>query len=492
MCPEDSLPENESQASPRVGRDVEYPLLPLLGEASQEVLRALGPALEQAMPLKPKHREDLPLAVRDLSAQLTTERSGLSGGYLQTPRTLAAYAHYFMPWNVFRQARIMAGQWLRLHSGAQILDLGAGPLTGVLALWTARPDLREKELHFVCVDRARKAMRLGLDVFRELAGESGKNWRVEMVDQALELYLRRRGPGVDLVLMGNVLNELRWPNVLPLEESVAELAGRVLGRMNLERQAHLLLVEPGTRFGGKIVALFRKACLEQGLMSLSPCVHQLACPMLERGAQSWCHFRFDTSGVPPWLAELSRQARLPKETLAVSFAHLAAVRAKQEGKARVISAAIRLPERGSSGYYACTGQGLVLLETDRASLRTGELVEYSLQPGGQRDRKSGALMGQLSPDFEESLARRENKEPVDKPPPRRQEVTREKKRDAGPGSQAGERKDKRRRFAGASGRDAVEKAPRRGATRRENGGGQGGRGPGKKRKSRGGGGDSGS
>ncbi len=397
MCPKEHPLKTESggnddaKETPTHKRDTAYPLLPLLPEASMEPLRQLGPALERVLTLKPKHREDLPQAVRDLSAQLTKERSGLAGGYLQTPRTLAAYAWYFLPWNVYRQARIFSGQWLRLHSGARILDLGAGPLTSVLALWAARPDLRDKELTFTCVDRARKAVRLGQNLFRELGG----SWRVETVDQNLEMYLRQQGPPADLVLLGNVLNELRWSNFEPLEESVAELAHKVLQRLNRKKQAHVLVVEPGTRFGGRLAELFRKACIEKGLSVLSPCTHQQACPMLEGRGQSWCHFRFEATGLPQWLEELSEQAGLPKETLAVSFAHLATAQAKHDDKARVLSDCIRLPDRESLGFYACAKEGLLLLETNRPSLEQGQLVDYETQPGAQRDRKSGALFAQL-------------------------------------------------------------------------------------------------
>ena len=132
-------------------------LFPQLGAESMRLLEQLPAALEQVMPLKRRHREDLPAAVRDLSKLLTSERGGLSGGYLQTPRTLAAYAHYFLPWNIYRQARLFSGQWLRLPHKAVILDLGSGPLTTVLALWTARPDLRDKVMSFICVDHSRKA-----------------------------------------------------------------------------------------------------------------------------------------------------------------------------------------------------------------------------------------------------------------------------------------------------------------------------------------------
>ncbi len=453
MCPDEPRPA-------RAVRDTRYPLLPLLKDESLAVLVALEQALQNTMPLKAKHREDLPNAVRDLSAMLTTERSGLAGGYLQTPRTLAAYAHYFLPWNVYRQARLFAGQWLRLHSGARILDLGAGPLTGVLALWAARPDLRDKELHFVCVDRSRKALHLGMDVFRAIGG----SWRVEMVDQALEVYLRQQGEKADFVLLGNVLNEIRWPTIAPLEETVGELADRVLQRMHLDRKAHVIVMEPGTRFGGKMTALFRKAVVNLGLMALSPCTHQEECPMLERDARTWCHFRFDAAGAPEWLQQLSEQAGLPKEHLALSFVRLGAVQARQADQARVLSGGIRLPERNSVGYYGCTRNGLVLVEPARMALQQGDLVEYVVQPGPQRDSKSGALMASLPG------------EELDAPPASRDRQDRKAqtdKKSRAPQTDAKKKgsdwESRRKRFESTSGAETPRHRKQRGAVEAESG-----------------------
>jgi len=478
MCPNDNTPPQsgapEDDGAQRLGRDKSYPLLPLLSESSMATFGQLGDALERVLPLRPKHREDLPAAVRDLSAQLTRERSGLSGGYLQTPRFLSAYAWYFLPWNVYRQARIYAGQWLRLTSGARILDLGSGPLTSVLALWTARPDLRDKELTFVCVDRARKAVRLGMDLFRELGGR----WRIEPVDQNLELYLRQPGPAADIALLGNVLNELRWSNFAPLEESVAELAGKVLQRVNLKRKGHVIVIEPGTRFGGKLASLFRKACMEQGLASLSPCTHAEPCPMLEKGAQSWCHFRFEAEGMPDWLQKISQEAKLPKDTLAASFAHLAAVQARQPETGRVLSAPIRLPERQSLGYYVCAKEGLLLLETHRPSLQEGEQTDYELQPGGQRDGKSGALLAQLpgEPEWKPPRTPRGGDRDTRGEGGHRKSGSRDARGEGGhrkPGS-----RDTRGEESGARGRKQGSRGPRDdgGAPKEERGGGRGPRG----------------
>ena len=149
---------------------------------------------------------------------------------------------------------------------------------------------------------------------------------------------------------------------------------------------------------------YKRSCLCSRSMAY-PCTHQAPCPMLDRRANSWCHFRCLPEGVPAWLKELSTKAGLPKETLALSFAHLSHVTARQQDTARVLSNPFRLQDQGTSGSYACARQGMLLIEEQgRPSLQQGDMCEYELPKGGGRDPKSGALMARL---------------PQSEPPPRR-------------------------------------------------------------------------
>ncbi len=367
-------------------------LFPQLGAESMRLLEQLPAALEQVMPLKRRHREDLPAAVRDLSKLLTSERGGLSGGYLQTPRTLAAYAHYFLPWNIYRQARLFSGQWLRLPHKAVILDLGSGPLTTVLALWTARPDLRDKVMSFICVDHSRKALQLGADLFRSLGG----TWGLQLVDRPVEEYMRH-ADAAHCVIFGNVLNELRFHKNTPLESGVGDIAGNAMQALKPGDQSRILVIEPGTRLGGKIVALFRKACLQRDLAPLSPCTHVDACPMLSADVQSWCHFRFTPADAPQWLQALSNRAGLPKAALSLSFVNLGRERRHKPGIGRVLSGALKVPGAPGTARYVCTGDGLVLLENMPQGFGQGSLVRYVLAPDNRRDAKSGMPVALADP-----------------------------------------------------------------------------------------------
>jgi hypothetical protein len=121
-------------------------LFPIPSAELLDGLAALPKALSKAFPLKTKHRAVLPGGISKLSDYLTIDREHLPRDYMSRPEFLAAYLHYFLPWNIYRQGRLLMGLDLALKPGARVVDLGAGPLTFLHALWLARPGLREQEL----------------------------------------------------------------------------------------------------------------------------------------------------------------------------------------------------------------------------------------------------------------------------------------------------------------------------------------------------------
>ncbi len=108
--------------------------------------------LREIMPMNRNQYADLPMACRDLSAFLTTDRSSRSKPYWSSPRLTSAYLRYFLPWNILRLTSLLGTLSLSLPSGAAVLDIGSGPLTFPIALWLAREDLRNKELNITAAD----------------------------------------------------------------------------------------------------------------------------------------------------------------------------------------------------------------------------------------------------------------------------------------------------------------------------------------------------
>ncbi len=375
------------------------------------LLAGLPKHLDAAMPLRRQHRRELPGDIRHLSHLLTDERGDLRRDYLADPAALSAYMRYFLPWNIYRLGILFAG--LALDPGgdtpdnaATIIDLGTGPLTAPLALWMSRPHLRKRPLTFICVDRAPKPMRLGLDTLNSLAASQGgiAPWKITLVKGPLDARLREKA---DLIIMANALNEvLHRGESEDLLETAEALAWHLAGM--LTPTGALCVVEPGVRPSAHLMAALRRGFLHQGLKPLAPCPHTEPCPMSGRGYTAWCHFNFDAEAAPGWLKKLSDDARLAKDNVSLSFLNFSAKGRRldaPEGKSlvRAVSGPFELPAPVTAqggmaphrfGQYACSDRGLTLLSLPRKHLvpLPGALIEASWPDFPETDAKSGALV----------------------------------------------------------------------------------------------------
>lgn len=369
-----------------------------------------GLLVRDALGLKAKHARQLPFEIRDLSATLTDERDDFAPDYMTRPGPLAAYVHYFHPWNLYRLTRLFGGLPLRLPENALVADLGSGPLTVLTALWLARPELRRRPLRFLCLDRANKTLKIGLDIFRALDPESP--WKIRI--EAEHLFRMPNLLGRDrphLITAANVLNELFGGPTGTRDAELDALAARLSG--HLSPDGTLLVIEPGTRLAARRLIELRTALIENGMGIHAPCPHQDDCPMSGSGNKAWCHFAFDVRGAPAWLLQLAEAARLPKERLSISF-----ILARQgiieniDNAARVVSESFALPGN-LRGQYACTARGLGLMTYDAWPTPPGSLLRITWPENEQRDPKSDALV------FERPGERPQSAKPPAEVPPRR-------------------------------------------------------------------------
>jgi hypothetical protein len=393
------------------------PLFPRLSAPLAEALAGYRKVLEAVHPLKPKHRAGLPSDVKRLSLALTAERGpGPQANYLSSPANLSAYLYYFLPWNLYRLSRLFMGLDFDIAEKATVLDLGAGPLTLVQALWLSRPALRQRRLRFLCVDQTAQALRAGRDLFEALSGEEGKNWTVELVQAPAH---KAPQEPCQVVMAANALNELAKGRGEEGHEALERIGEMLLSR--LAQDGRIMLVEPGTRLGGKLLSRLRDFMIEEGLSPLAPCTHAVPCPMLAPRWRSWCHFVFPAEGVPDWLASITRLAELDKDRASLSFMHLGTGEPAYEAiRYRAVSHRFALPT--GFGAYACGAEGLRLLTFPRAprGMVSGALLDARLPEPGTRDPKSGAWLTALDPGAEEPKAPKpqtpQPKEPKPKEP----------------------------------------------------------------------------
>ncbi len=410
------------------------PLFPQLTEETCACLAHLPEALHAVRPLNATHRRCLPEDVATLSRLLTTERAGLCKPYWGKPAAVSAYLYYFLPWNLIRLARLLAALPLpdprAVRDGeALLLDMGSGPLTLPLALWLARPEWRGAPVHVLALDASPQPLHLGNALMTTLGSITGlPPWKVSTVRAPLEqathhaLHLLAKGHMRPwLVSAVNVLNEVREGRRqrgttlttledddaytmtgerdiqamtdTRLEDLLASLAPLWTAAADKSEKSWpaLLFVEPGTRLGGSTIMRLRRLALDGGLKALAPCTHQETCP-LER-SRTWCHFTFDSIGTPSWLAELSNQAGLGKSGLSLAPLLLTATPEPEfeDGRlqARIVSSPFVVPDLRGRARYACSRQGLLLLE-QAEGLRSGDLVSVDSPLSKERDRKSGA------------------------------------------------------------------------------------------------------
>ena len=434
-------------------------LFPPLTAEALRILDMLPEALAKVWPLNSAHRRTLPDDVAQLSRLLTTERAGLDRPYWSSPASISAYLYYFLPWNLVRLTRVLASlplpdpRSVAPQGGeALLVDVGSGPLTLPLALWLAKPEWRSAPLRVLALDTSSQPLELGktlMEVLGELTGQPV--WPVRVARAPLEHAVRQIAPLLSggkvrpwLVSAANVLNELRFgkkrarggsaieeedefdsldneavdfdgnPDAEGAEadkpegcredkldsflESLSPLFNHVGGAdAPAAVGPSLLFVEPGTRLGGSTIMRLRQLAVDGGLTALSPCTHQLDCPLLRgQGGRTWCHFTFGSEGAPLWLEDISLAAGLGKNSLSLSPLLLAALpeAAPETGNplpARVLSAPFVVPGLAGRARYACSSKGMLLLENAEA-LASGDSLAVTVVAGAPRDRKSGALL----------------------------------------------------------------------------------------------------
>ncbi|MFA6506047.1 MAG: small ribosomal subunit Rsm22 family protein [Treponemataceae bacterium] len=377
-------------------------LFPTLEASRRTDLERLIRTIDDVFPVPTRYRSQLPRDVAGLSRSLTAARSDRDGGYLGKPAELSAYLRYFLPWNVFRLARLLPALQLDLKDGDALTDLGSGPLTVPIALWLARSDLRDKHLEFRCLDRTGKVLEAGAKLFSELSAASSGTWKIRAIRGTLGT--RIDGPKAALVTAANVLNELFWDDRHPVAEQ-AERKAVFLSALARD-DGKILVVEPGIPRSGEFVSALRGAFIDIGRNPEAPCPHAAACPLPggHRGAK-WCHFAFETDEAPESLHKLSALAGIPKERATLSFLLAGGLSVSEKPRnaaeaaspiaVRVISDAFTVGDY-RYGRYGCCESGLALVSSDKRGIdavTSGALIRAP-RPGvsAPRDEKSGALI----------------------------------------------------------------------------------------------------
>jgi SAM-dependent methyltransferase len=406
---------------------------PALPPDAKHLVAVLMDIIEESAPMPGNRRQDLRRDVLELWRELTSERADRKADYIGEPAKLAAYLRYFLPWNVVRLVPILAGLELNLKPGDAVLDIGSGPLTVPIALWIARPELREMDLTIVSIDRVRRVLDAGTAVLDGLRLRAGKGapWKLESRKGIFPFELEEGDKERYAFLSSaNVFNESFWKGKGRLDARARTLSEQ-LGA-SLKPDGSLLIVEPGDPRTGAMIASLREAILRSGGAVLAPCPHGAACPMpgaflssafrhdegeesdeteAERGRPPlervlsargrvkapWCHFALPSDAAPDRLIKFSESVGLPKDRLVASYLYArpkSPPKDAEQSGIRIVSDHFRLPD-GGFGRYACCKTGYSLVRGSLADLPSGSLALLDAPlPGinGERDAKSGAVI----------------------------------------------------------------------------------------------------
>jgi hypothetical protein len=385
----------------------------MLPDNSRAVLEHFDTIVQNVRPLNSRQLLHLPDDIRILSHELTDERTTRRLGYMNDAASLSAYTRYFTWWNLVRLTRLFVNldkSSFALADDSVCLDIGSGPLTVVIALWLARPELRAKKLTWYCMDLSQGALALGEDLYLSIAARTPAvdlqdenvipHWNIIRVKGPLGTEIKRKA---DFITCANMFNEL-CQNTSDTPEFLAKKYSNSLTGYAGET-ARILIVEPGVPKAARFTSLLRDTFIRKNMNIASPCPHTGECPMNgmhahKGGTAKWCNFAFTTENAPKALLKLSEQSALPKERAVLSFifavSHKEITRKTTGGRPlltlRIASDPIRLGYR--TGFYACCTLGLTLVINESGTdIQSGDLI--TVQPLHNLDNltvdvKSGA------------------------------------------------------------------------------------------------------
>jgi hypothetical protein len=200
-------------------------------------------------------------ALERLHLGLTRGRELVGRPYLDDPELLAAYREHFSPMSYAKARAVLReimNDGMNVHS---VVDVGAGPGPMAQAAKEWFPSAR-----VVACDRSARAL--------ALVPEGIERVRWDAMEQP-PLGL----PRADLVLLGNVLNELPGNPA----EQIERMGGALLAEGGT-----IVIIEPALRETARALEQARDRLIERGWFVVAPCLWRGGCPALGR-ERDWCH-----------------------------------------------------------------------------------------------------------------------------------------------------------------------------------------------------------
>lgn len=391
---------------------------------SINILENFDSVIQAVRPLNSKQKSLLCDQIRQLSQELTTERSSRRVGYMNETTKLTAYTNYFMWWNLIRLTRLFANigaEAFKLSDNAICIDIGSGPLTVPIAMYLALPELRKKNITWYCMDYSQTALTLGEELFLNTASRilgatstddndnCGIQWKIVRIKGSIGTPIKAKA---SLITCANMFNEViqeskESPDYLAKKYALSLMSYADTGNKEIAKNPSILVIEPGVPRSSRFITLLKEALAKRSYNTILPCPNLDSCPLSgnkQKGNGKWCNFTFYTDDVPKKLQKLSTASHLTKDRASLSFIftqlHYNAVINTNETCMRIVSEMIRLPNN-HIGFYACSKNGLTLVVnsgTEHLHLKSGDFIKIENKPDRNNtakdiiDEKSGAII----------------------------------------------------------------------------------------------------
>ena len=222
----------------------------------------------------------------ELSQCFTSERAYLPKNYLNKKELRAGYILYFVMANFLKMRFCLeaAGALERFagSSTIKIADIGCGPGTASLACadyW------RGQTIEITAIDQNTGILHDAKHIFREFAEDNAKLKTVysNLHPKNIRHVLKEK---FNIIIAANFLSEIGDT------QKQAELVSALLAN-HLETDGLLIIIEPALRWTTRNLMKLRDVLLStinhQPSTILSPCLHNLPCPMLATNHRDWCH-----------------------------------------------------------------------------------------------------------------------------------------------------------------------------------------------------------
>lgn len=387
----------------------------ILDKKAQELLENFDRVVQGVRPLNSKQLQKLPENIKELSHQLTDQRSERRLGYMNESVQLSSYVRYYTWWNLVRLTKLFSNLPAESFPNKECicLDIGSGPLTLVISLWLSRPELRELNLTWYCLDVSSNSMALGEDVYLSIVAQTGGTpWKIVRVKGSFGTgtFIKEKA---DFITCANMFNELDQASDMPPEFQSKKYYDQLCLYKNDD--CKFLLIEPGVPKSARTICLLRDRFIKEKYDLIGPCSHCGECPMngfkaYTGSSHKWCNFAFSTENAPAKLLKLSENSKLTKDRATLIFISVVPKKSfdnssvvekniseKQDNSlsVRIISDCMKL-HNNTFANYGCSKIGLVLVSSkNEKAFKSGDLLKIECSQDIKKlpiDKKSGAKL----------------------------------------------------------------------------------------------------